>query len=54
MSDNKQKKGGAYSELKGFNRAVPIILAALAVFIAVCFITQNTGALGRGIFEDLL
>ena len=54
MSDNKQKKGGAYSELKGFNRAVPIILAALAVFIAVCFITQNTGALGRGISEILL
>ncbi len=54
MSDNKQKKCGAYSELKGFNRALPIILAALAIFIAVCFMTKNTGALGRGISEFLL
>ena len=54
MSDNKQKKGGAYSQLKGFNRAVPIILTALALFIAICFITQNTGALGRAISGFLL
>ena len=49
MSDNTKKRESAYSQLKGFHRAVPIILFALAVFIAVCFITQSTGTLGRAI-----
>ena len=49
MSDNKEKKESAYSQLKGFHRAIPIILSALALFIAVCFITKNTGTLGRAI-----
>ena len=48
MSDNNKKKS-AYSRLKGFNRAVPILLFAASLFVAICFITQNTGALGRAI-----
>ena len=54
MSDNKEKKESAYSQLKGFHRAIPIILSALALFIAVCFITKNTGTLGRAISGFLL
>ena len=52
MSDNKNSKG--YSSLTGFKRAVPIILLALAAFIALCFITQQTGALGNIISGLLL
>ncbi len=48
--DNKNKtQGGAYSSLTGFHRAMPIILAALAVFVAVCYITDGTGVLGDGV-----
>ena len=53
MQDNK-KKTGAYSQLVGFRRAVPIILMALAVFTALCFVTKNTGALGEAISNGLL
>ncbi len=38
----------------GFKRAVPIILYAVAAFIALCFITQNTGMLGAFIGKVLL
>ena len=59
MENNNKKKEGAYAQLTGFHRAVPIILIALAVFIAVCFFTQNhTGQFGiviagtlRGLFS---
>ncbi len=44
---NDTKKESAYASLTGFRRAVPIILAALAVFTGLCFVTQDTGALGR-------
>ena len=54
MPDNKEKRSSAYSQLKGFHRAVPVIMIALSVFIAICFITQNTGTLGRGISSFLL
>ena len=54
MSASKKRKGSAYSQLKGLHRAVPILLVALALFIAICFITQNTGAVGRAISEFLL
>ena len=48
------KRKGAYAELTGFKRAVPIILTALAVFIAFCFVLQDTGAFGRAISSVLL
>ena len=54
MQKNTKKKSGTYSELTGFRRAVPIILTALAVFIALCFIMQDTGAFGRVISDVLL
>ncbi len=50
---NKQKDG-SYSSLTGFHRAVPIILFALAIFVALCFFTKNTGALGSAICDFLL
>ncbi len=51
MADNKSKKqaAGGYAGLTGFRRAIPIILFAFSVFIALCFITQNTGTLGQAI-----
>ena len=49
MSNQTQKKEGAYAQLTGFRRAVPIILVALAVFTGLCFIMQDTGTLGRAI-----
>ncbi len=58
MSDTKKKS--SYSALTGFRRAVPIILAAVAVFIGLCFVTQatgsngSTGSLGRAISSVLL
>ena len=33
-------------ELSGILRAVPIVLAALALFITLCFVTGETGAFG--------
>ena len=54
MSENKNKRESYYSALTGWRRAVPIILAAVAVFIAVCFITDSTGALGGGVASVLL
>ena len=38
----------------GFRRAVPIILFAAAIFIALCFITQSTGLLGKFIGKVFL
>ena len=54
MQNNAKKKEGTYAELTGFRRAVPIILTALAVFIALCFVMQDTGAFGRAISGVLL
>ena len=54
MDDKKKTTDGTYASLRGFHRAVPIILAAIGVFIAVCFITEATGALGGGIAGFLL
>ncbi len=48
MEEKKENKG-YFSALKGFRRAVPIILIALALFIAVCFLTADVGAVGSGI-----
>lgn len=55
MDENNNKKGENYfSLLKGFRRAVPIIFSAVALFIAVCFMTDSAGALGTGINALLL
>ncbi len=54
MGYNKNNKEGYYSSLTGFRRAVPIILAALAVFITVCLITDGTGIAGMGISSVLV
>ena len=62
MNENEKntQKVGAYASLTGFRRAVPFILAALALFTALCFITQksgaaeSTGALGRWFADFLL
>ena len=52
--ENKNKEG-AYAQLKGFHRAVPIILAAFALFITLCYFTKNsTGAFGEVISGFLL
>lgn len=45
MSENKNDKG--YASLTGFRRSVPIILLAIAAFIALCFITKETSATGE-------
>ena len=54
MPTPNKRKDGTYASLTGFHRAVPIILFALAIFIALCFFTKNTGALGGAIGEFLL
>ena len=54
MAEKEKKREGAYASLTGFRRAVPIILAALAVFTALCFFMQDTGALGRVISSAFL
>ena len=46
MNDNNNKKY-TFSDLKGAHKAVPIILGALAVFIAICLFT-GLGSLGEG------
>ena len=52
MTD-KIKKEGSYASLKGFKKAVPIILGILGVFIAFCLVTQSTGIFGAWIAKTL-
>lgn len=53
--DPAEKKPQSFQEpLTGFQRAVPVLLFALAVFVALCFFTQNTGTLGPLISGVLL
>ncbi len=55
MENKDKNKEGAYAQLKGFHRAVPIILAAFALFITLCYFTKNsTGAFGEVISGFLL
>ena len=55
MENKDKSKEGAYAQLKGFHRAVPIILAAFALFIALCFFTKDsTGAFGKIVSGFLL
>ena len=53
MTD-KNKKFASYSSLKGFHRAIPIIMIALAVFLAFCFMVQDMGIFGNAISGLLL
>ncbi len=53
MNSNEKNKKDYYSSLKGIHRAVPIIFYALAIFVAICFITANTGAVGSVISSVL-
>ena len=47
MNDNNKNK---FSELKGIHKAIPIILGAVALFIAICLIVPGImGALGQAI-----
>ena len=48
-----KKESTEKNEPVGFRRAVPIICYALAAFISLCFITQNTGLLGNFIAKFL-
>ena len=54
MDDKKRTTDGGYASLKGFGRAVPIILAAIGIFVAVCFLTGDTGSFGGAITGALL
>ncbi len=47
------KKLSEPGEVKGFMRAVPIVLIAAALFITLCFITAETGAFGSFISKFL-
>ncbi len=48
MSKNNEKQGN-HSSKGGLKRAVPIIIGALALLIAVFLITKGAGAIGNGI-----
>ena len=50
MSEQNKRKDQTPS---GFHKAVPVILVAVAIFITLCFFTQNTGTVGR-LFASLL
>lgn len=55
MQNKEKSKEGAYASLTGFHRAVPIILFAIAIFIALCYFTKDhTGAFGRVVAGFLL
>ncbi len=54
MSAKKKNTKGAYASLTGAKRAIPIILFALALFIAVCFIAPGNVGLGKYIGGFLL
>ena len=54
MNKKDEKKVSAYAQLTGFHRAVPIILIAVAVFVTICFFTQEqTGSFGIAIAGTL-
>ena len=50
-TSNDKKKTEA---LTGYKKAIPIALASLAVFIAICFVSSGTGAFGQGVSYTLL
>ena len=44
---------GEITTLKGAQRAVPVVLFALAIFVTLCFFMENTGTVGR-VFNEVL
>ena len=40
--------------LTGIKRAIPILFSALAVFLAVCYMTKNTGVIGAALSSFML
>lgn len=52
--DTEQTSSTPESAVTVADRAVPVILGAVAVFVALCFMTQGTGALGQAISRLLL
>ena len=54
MEENKNEKKGKFSSLKGFKRAVPILLLAVTAFLTFCFMTNGMGLLGDFITKFLL
>ncbi|MBQ8320850.1 MAG: DNA translocase FtsK [Clostridia bacterium] len=52
--DNKNTSEKKVPVLTGYKKAIPIILAALAIFIAICYISSGTGAFGQGVSYVLL
>ena len=48
MSEN-NKKESKFSKLTGLHKAVPIILAALAIFISICLFAGSGGLLGSAV-----
>ena len=51
---DENKKTNDFASLKGYQRAMPIIFAALAVFSAVCVFSKSSGFLGEGVGRILL
>ena len=49
----RDKKKNKPVEIKGLLRAMPVILFAVALFVALCFLTAQTGAFGNFISECL-
>ncbi len=47
------KRTGRYSELVGVHRAVPIILVAAGIFLAVCYFNGMTGLFGTAVAKFL-
>ena len=53
MTD-KNKQSASYASLKGFHRAVPIVLIALSVYLTLSFIIKDMGIIGNAISGFLL
>ena len=53
-AEKKRAKKENPTEIKGFIRAVPVILIAVALFLTLCFVTAETGAFGRFISNLLM
>ena len=49
MNNDNKEKTRYYAKLFGFRRAVPILLAAIGIFITVCFFTEGAGLLGGAV-----
>lgn len=53
-AEARKAKKDAPVEIKGFIRAVPVIMIAVALFLTLCFVTAETGAFGRFISNLLM